>query len=365
MKKTIGKPENWQDFESLCKKLWGEIWQIPDEIKKNGRLGQVQSGVDVSGIPKHAAGYWGIQCKGKDDYTNAKLTEQEVLSEIEKAKIFKPSLEVYIIATTSNKDSKIEEFVRVKGLENQNAGSFKIILYCWEDIVDLLEDYPVVLNWYMNGIGLRNKYDFTVLFNNFKDHLILNPIYKRLTVKSHCTIKTNSEVLASRFSELNKLPNIYHLLEPSLTSQVNNKSWVSFNILLENSGSTVIEDWSFNIKFKKGVAKLKSVNSIWSGDFDLSIYVDDPNKTITYSPVRNVPLVQKDNTSFKVTLLPKIKSEIIIADWEIIARDFSTNGKVEIQLQPQFVDVVEYKEVAFNTSEECKKDTIDIQYLIE
>ena len=48
--KTLARPENWPDFESLCKKLWGEIWQCP-EIKKNGRAGQEQNGVDVYGIP--------------------------------------------------------------------------------------------------------------------------------------------------------------------------------------------------------------------------------------------------------------------------------------------------------------------------
>ena len=33
--KSLPKPQNWQDFETLCKKLWGEIWSCP-EIKKNG-----------------------------------------------------------------------------------------------------------------------------------------------------------------------------------------------------------------------------------------------------------------------------------------------------------------------------------------
>jgi tetratricopeptide (TPR) repeat protein len=47
MKKTIQKPENWPDFETLCKQLWGEIWDIPMKIKKNGRNGQPQVGVDV------------------------------------------------------------------------------------------------------------------------------------------------------------------------------------------------------------------------------------------------------------------------------------------------------------------------------
>ena len=38
MKKSIRQPENWQDFESLCKKLFGELWGCPLKIKKNGRV---------------------------------------------------------------------------------------------------------------------------------------------------------------------------------------------------------------------------------------------------------------------------------------------------------------------------------------
>lgn len=47
----IRPPENWQDFELLCKKLWGEIWNCPDIIKRNGRSGQKQCGVDIYGTP--------------------------------------------------------------------------------------------------------------------------------------------------------------------------------------------------------------------------------------------------------------------------------------------------------------------------
>ena len=66
--------------------LWAEIWNCP-ETKKNGRNGQDQHGVDVSGTPSwEVAEYYGIQCKGKDDYTHAQLTEKEIDREIEKAK---------------------------------------------------------------------------------------------------------------------------------------------------------------------------------------------------------------------------------------------------------------------------------------
>ena len=71
--KTLRKPENWQDFETLCKKLWGEILQCP-EIQKNGRLGQNQNGVDIYGKPKGEDEYYGIQCKGKE-YTSQSISQ--------------------------------------------------------------------------------------------------------------------------------------------------------------------------------------------------------------------------------------------------------------------------------------------------
>ena len=151
-KKQLRKPENWQDFESLCKKLWGEIWDCP-EIKKNGRLGQNQMGVDIYGIPKGEKEYYGIQCKGKDDYTHKKLTKKEVLDDIEEAKKFKPALKKLYFATTTNKDVEIEEFVRAKDLEHRAVGLFEVHVFSWEDIVDLIDEN----NTRMIGISIEKK----------------------------------------------------------------------------------------------------------------------------------------------------------------------------------------------------------------
>ena len=108
------KPSNWQDFEKLCKLLWGEIWDCEDTIKQHGRQGQNQHGVDVYAYVEKYEGYCGIQCKGKDDYTNAELTETEIDAEIEKALTFEPKLKLLIFATTANKDAKIEAYIRKK-----------------------------------------------------------------------------------------------------------------------------------------------------------------------------------------------------------------------------------------------------------
>ena len=123
--KTLGRPENWQDFESLCKKLWGEIWQCP-EIKKNGRAGQTQNGVDVYGIPSFDDEYYGIQCKGKDEYTHKQLTVKEIDKEIEKAKSFEPKLKKLYFATTAVKDAEIEKVIRLKNTEHRKNKLFEV-----------------------------------------------------------------------------------------------------------------------------------------------------------------------------------------------------------------------------------------------
>jgi hypothetical protein len=164
MKKSILQPENWQDFESLCKKLFGEIWNCPLKIKKNGRLGQPQAGVDVYGIPAGKEKYWGIQCKGKDTYQKKKLTEKEINDEIAKAIDFKPKLEVFIFCTTAVKDSKIEEYIRLKDIESRKNGGFEILLYSWEDIVDFIEENRNTYNWYIDNIQFKDKFDVQIDF---------------------------------------------------------------------------------------------------------------------------------------------------------------------------------------------------------
>lgn len=124
----LRKPSNWQDFEKLCKLLWGEIWACEDAIKRHGRQGQNQHGVDVFSYVEKYGGYCGIQCKGKDDYTNAQFTEGEIDTEIEKALGFEPKLKLLVFATTANKDAKIEGYIR-KTLRIERKDYLQLILH--------------------------------------------------------------------------------------------------------------------------------------------------------------------------------------------------------------------------------------------
>lgn len=179
----IMKPKNWQDFEKLCKLLWGEVWDCEDSIKQHGRQGQAQQGVDVYAYVEKYDGYCGIQCKGKDDYTHAQLTEVEIDNEIAKAKNFQPTLKRLIFATTANKDTKIESYIRIKDIECHSQGLFHVDIFSWEDIADLLERYRTTYNWYVNNCQFKEATDVKVTFSNESEEITICPKYVRTTIK--------------------------------------------------------------------------------------------------------------------------------------------------------------------------------------
>ncbi|MBF4984533.1 hypothetical protein FNJ87_09405 [Nonlabens mediterrranea] len=366
MKKTIQKPENWQDFETLCKQLWGEVWNIPMKIKKNGRNGQPQAGVDVYGVPKGELNYWGIQCKGKDDYVNAKLTKKEIDTEIEKAHNFKPDLSVFIFATTMNKDSNIEEYVRIKDLDSRKNGKFEILLFCWEDIADLIDDNQDTYNFWVGNKQHKTKFDFEVSLNDFQPEYIIKPkcvkTIKKYKVKEPEVEKLDmgiASVLAGN-SWMHKTP----FTNPAILSVSQgriNEAICSFETIMANIGSNVIEDW--RVRFTVVGEHKEIMDHLGTGPMgmvDLNFiknkrtYVND--NQITYSPRDNEPLIQKDNRYFEAYIIPKCKEYTIPIEWELLARDFNSSGKIYLKVEPEYEIKVIYEEV--DSVDDLKEDEI-------
>jgi hypothetical protein len=366
MKKTIQKPENWQDFETLCKQLWGEVWGIPMKIKKNGRNGQPQAGVDIYGVPKGEFNYWGIQCKGKDDYANAKLTEKEIDTEIAKALNFKPDLSVFIFATTMNKDSSIEEYVRIKDFESRKDGKFEILLFCWEDIADLIDNNFDTYNFWVGNRQHKIKFDFAVNLNEFKSEHIIRPKCIR-TIKKYRLKEPEfdkfdlpTSALFASIARMNKMP----MLNPALISVTQkriNKAICSFEVIMENIGACVIEDWRVRLRVV-GEHKeiLDQLGTGPMGMIDLTVlqhkrtYVDGCR--ITYTPKNNEPLIQKDNRFFKAYIIPECKEYTIPIEWELLARDYNCTGTIYLKVEPIYEDKIIYEDV--ENEEEIKEDEI-------
>jgi hypothetical protein len=360
----IRKPENWQDFEKLCKKLWGEIWSCSDSIKRNGRSGQNQRGVDIYGKPKGENAYYGIQCKGKDDYSQSKLTRPEIDSEIEKAKSFLPKLSKFIFATTANKDVEIEEYIREKDLQSVDNGSFSIELYCWEDIVDLLEEYRKTFNWYINNCQYKDLSDIEVYLDWGKE-IDIHPEYIRTTRifhKKNEVYLCQNHYLSAFYKQMADIKPITHyndIFNPPIKVDYR---WCTIPINIKNTGTTVIEDYTLYLVFEED--KIEDLDDKFRAFnpgplFDQSAVIqenvrrqnmqevfesDDYSNCIEYRPKKAL-LVQDDCRTFKIGIKPKDNVNIIRLQWLILSRDYSKEGELVINVVPKYDEKEEPIEV--------------------
>jgi hypothetical protein len=134
-------PRDWQAFEDLCADLWSRLWRDPG-TQKHGRSGQSQKGVDIYGQPDQGRDWEAVQCKLKDPLHKRALSRREIEKEISSARKFKPSLRKLVVATTSARDAKLQEAVRLLDKAERQAGSFSVSILFWEDIVLKLSGFP-------------------------------------------------------------------------------------------------------------------------------------------------------------------------------------------------------------------------------
>ena len=137
----IAPPVNGSQFESLCLDLYKA--KFGDRTQKNGRSGQAQNGVDIFSPEQNV----GIQCK-KRKHGNGKITEEELKQEVEKAKQFKPALKRFILATTCKRDANIQRIARLIDREHKEKNLFSVEIHSWEEIKELLYQYPAIYNKY-------------------------------------------------------------------------------------------------------------------------------------------------------------------------------------------------------------------------
>ena len=352
----IKKPEHWQDFEKLCKKLWGEIWDCPNTIKRNGRSGQKQNGVDVYGIPKGETQYYGIQCKGKDEYTNSTLTYKEIDEEIQKAESFKPKLKCFIFASTANKDTDIEEYVRNKDIEYRTKGLFEVHHACWEDIVDLLEERRNTYNWYINNCQYKDNTDVAITFNG-REEIEIYPEYIRTTIYYELD-RLNTSNLNNKYpfhivGMLNDI-NLSYNLTPNTDNKI---QWCEIPIKIENTGTTVIEDYKLYFSTKKesvecistGIEYLSDVFLDSSFRMEMNRQIDedrelyesaDSENELVYIPNDTI-LVQTDRRLFSFNIGLKYGVDMIPIYWNFKSRNYNKKGLLKILVIPRYEEKTE------------------------
>ena len=347
--KSLRRPVNWQDFETLCKKLWGEIWSC-QEIKKNGRSGQSQNGVDIFGIPKGETQFYGIQCKGKDEYSHKQFTEKEILKEIENAKQFKPKLKKLYFATTALKDANIETFIREKNIEHINNDLFEVHLFSWEDIVDLIDENRQTYNWYLKSQNFKIKKEAKITFDN--DLLQVEKVVS--------FIKVDPKQQQKQFPSNSTSNSPLEYLDPALLNRTWNPdlntflnlSYFGFKIKILNTGSEPIEEYNIKLDFDGQLIDISETNQTGGLSFIKSRYspilIDSINKAIRISP--KSMLVGDDSfVSEEIFIKPKYDESKLTVKWKLLAKDFTDSGVLTILIKSNIV-TVSTKELIDNPS---------------
>lgn len=193
-------PKNWQDFETICHRLWSEIWNDLD-AQKNGRQGQAQCGVDIFGKPIYSKNYHGVQCKDKDNRLGSVLTSDELEKECKKANDFKPKISSYTLATTSQRDEGIQEFYRK--LNENKAFPFNVNVWSWDDIEAEIAYRPIILNHFYSAIQIPETTISAIKLNRHstKDHFYA--FFSRPNI---------SETISKKFKSY-LMPLVYELID--------------------------------------------------------------------------------------------------------------------------------------------------------
>ncbi|MBU1101952.1 MAG: hypothetical protein KKA84_16265 [Bacteroidetes bacterium] len=219
-------PNNWQDFESICHKLWSEIWN-DHNTQKNGRQGQSQNGVDIYGQPIYSNKFSGVQCKDKDSRLGSFLKEDELIKECQKAKNFNPSIKEFTIATTSSRDEQIQSVAR--NLTEGKELPFNVQIWSWNDIESEIIYRPTILNHYYPSIK-----------DSFENQNVIK--LNRYTNKSNLFAYFSRPLFEKRELELFKdyfIPLVYEFSDNAYTHGKASTFEVSFNnnkFLLKDNG---------------------------------------------------------------------------------------------------------------------------------
>lgn len=368
---TLRKPANWQDFESLCLMLWREEWDS-DDLKKNGRTGQIQHGVDIYG---HRAGedeYSGIQCKCKSD--GEVLTADEVSAEIEKAKSFQPPLKRYIIATTAKKDASLEEFIRLKDVDNRKTGLFSIDVKSWEDIVDMLERHKKVLFAYQGLI--EEDYLAAVTFGNKAVEMEVSPWYRKVFFMNplpNTLPKKPAPAISTAISRLSAMQTALQgaVITPFSNygpkTRETNRSFVPIKIMITNEGTSPLDnlklelhfdcqgvEFSYdNIEEKGGIAMNRAV---FAG---INSNVDFEGKSVVLQGKTLNPKDKLFSDDFFIKV-PYSTSSVKI-QWKLLSRHYHESGSLSIIVTPKFKEITEVN-VQY-AGETWIEDCIDVKEL--
>lgn len=337
---AIQPPKNWQDFETLCLKLWGEIWEIPHEIEFNSDNSQGQQGVDIYGPIMDGLKYNGIQCKNKKlnliDGSRNRITVADVQAEIDKALEFQPALNKLVIATSLPKDQKVEEYVRLKSADHIGKNLFSLQICFWEFFERKIPEFSKVYDWYLKNENYYRPSGISIAFAEGDSVLEVNPKFRK---------KITTHIYSHMADIMNKAENTPAVFrQPMIIAALERyEDWEQycwFDLFIRNSGKKVIENYKIELDFEGDFemvgTEAPTVFTYQSFKSNVKAY-SNCNRSLYIEPYESVLVPSDGFTTSGIYIQPKIglQSHVKIK-WTILSRDFEDSGELVVSIVPKY-----------------------------
>jgi len=134
-------PRSADEFERLCLKLLRRHWQLPqlERFRDPDRAEKGVNLIEISGRPRLAA----VKCDLRA--TRSELTIAEIKDAVDRAASLKLPIGRFVIATTAAKPDGLQRSLFDLNRANRKDGISAIEVLTWDDIEELLDEYPQIL----------------------------------------------------------------------------------------------------------------------------------------------------------------------------------------------------------------------------
>ena len=134
-------PRSADEFERLCLKLLRRHWQLPqlERFRDPKRAEKGINLIEISGRPRLAA----VKCELSASRND--LTLAEIKDAVDRAASLKLPIGRFVIATTAAKPEGLQRSLFDLNRANRKDGILAIEVLTWDDIEELLDEYPQIL----------------------------------------------------------------------------------------------------------------------------------------------------------------------------------------------------------------------------
>ncbi|NMF57299.1 restriction endonuclease [Pseudanabaena yagii] len=228
----LPKPKSWDEFEDIVWEIYTRRWQDP-YAQRYGRHGQAQNGVDIYGRQSNSDKNIAVQCKRFEDKSFKPTT---ITSEVEKTKKFTHPISEYLIATTTSRDTEIQNFVMKLTQERTSENKFPVHVIFWDDLCSYLAEPS-------NYDLLKKHYPIWVeIFKKPQDagSVTLSNRIKKISFWQNEIDKCNNDDDIHSFFQSRTYAELNELLTKEEKEEISKLSQVEATEIIESGGITHI-----------------------------------------------------------------------------------------------------------------------------